>query len=612
MEKSNTLDALLKTPRLSQAMVSHDCAQVAWVWAGIGEHPDAYVARTDIVEAPRRLTDFGQKTSIISWTEDNQTLVVSHDYDGDERHRLYTVEVLTGTVTPLNEEHPEYFVRGGQITRDGRFLVYGANYDFETKQEIESTLVYKHDLVTGTRTVLARPEKPGYMWPELNQGGTHIIYERNDLHANGEQIWLVDIEGKEDREILNFGDDIKVSASWHPNGKEVVFLVEADTHRKVGLWKLSDSSIVWIQDDPTRNIEDAYVPTGSEQVLIDVLTHGEHTPILIDPATLEEETLQGLRTISPLGELAPRTWISLRYHSTLPTDLVVHRDSEIVRSLTRVFDRVEYAAEDLAKAEKYSWSGIDGLPIEGWLYQPKGTAVGTIVFVHGGPTYHSEDMWDLDIQYFVSEGFVVLDPNYRGSTGYGLAFEESIKEEGWGGKEQTDILLGIKSLIEDGIAEEGKVGITGTSYGGYSSWHAITHFKKEFIAAAIPICGMTDLVVDYESTRPDLRNYSEEMMGGSPTDVPLRYKNASPINFTENIEGKLLIVQGLQDPNVTMENVAVVEAKLQAEGILYEKLVFNDEGHGISNPANQKKLLQKSVAFFLEAFTSNEDSMRRK
>jgi dipeptidyl aminopeptidase/acylaminoacyl peptidase len=197
----------------------------------------------------------------------------------------------------------------------------------------------------------------------------------------------------------------------------------------------------------------------------------------------------------------------------------------------------------------------------------------------------------------------VLDPNYRGSTGFGLSFQELIKEEGWGGKEQNDIEEGIKLLIKNGIAEEGKVGIIGTSYGGYSSWFAITHFPRRYIAAAIPICGMTDLVVDYETTRPDLRGYSEAMMGGTPTQVPERYAKGSPINCIKNIEGNLLIVQGAKDPNVSPENVRAVEEVLQKEHIKYEKLVFADEGHGIAKPANQKTLLLRSVEFFTAAFS---------
>ncbi len=196
----------------------------------------------------------------------------------------------------------------------------------------------------------------------------------------------------------------------------------------------------------------------------------------------------------------------------------------------------------------------------------------------------------------------MLDPNYRGSTGFGLEFREEIKKDGWGSKEQDDIRTGIEALIAAGIAEAGKVGLTGTSYGGYSAWCAITRFPPDVLAASAPICGMTDLVVDYETTRPDLRPYSEEMMGGSPSDVPEVYHERSPINFVDNIKGRVLIVQGMQDPNVTPENVSAVTGALQKAGVEYELLAFDDEGHGIGKPKNQKVLYEHLHKFFKSAF----------
>jgi dipeptidyl aminopeptidase/acylaminoacyl peptidase len=116
---------------------------------------------------------------------------------------------------------------------------------------------------------------------------------------------------------------------------------------------------------------------------------------------------------------------------------------------------------------------------------------------------------------------------------------------------------------------------------------------------------MTDLVIDYETTRPDLRPFSAEMMGGTPEQVPGRFYNRSPIHFVQNITGKLLIVQGGQDPNVTPENVDAVVKALKQHGIPYELLNFRDEGHGIYKVKNQRRLYLRLVDFFERAF-SNE------
>jgi Dipeptidyl aminopeptidases/acylaminoacyl-peptidases len=106
--------------------------------------------------------------------------------------------------------------------------------------------------------------------------------------------------------------------------------------------------------------------------------------------------------------------------------------------------------------------------------------VGTVVDIHGGPTHHLENRFNPFVQYMLRRGFNVLQPNYRGSTGFGLRFQEAILKQGWGGAEQEDIASGIAFLIGKGIAEKGRVGVTGTSYGGYSSWWAITHIPPSW------------------------------------------------------------------------------------------------------------------------------------
>jgi dipeptidyl aminopeptidase/acylaminoacyl peptidase len=179
-----------------------------------------------------------------------------------------------------------------------------------------------------------------------------------------------------------------------------------------------------------------------------------------------------------------------------------------------------------------------------------------------------------------------------------LEFREAIKEDGWGGREQADIASGAEELIRLDLAYPGRIGITGTSYGGYSAWHQITHAPVELIAAAAPICGMTDLRVDYETTRPDLRPYSEEMIGGRPDQIPEKFAERSPINWLHQLRGKLLIVQGALDPNVTPENVRQVRVRLDSGRIPYELFVFDDEGHGIVKRDNQERLYRILADFF--------------
>lgn len=608
------LDALLSLPALYRPLVSDDGRWAAWTWFRAGPSADVYAAPTDGSQPPVRLTDSADDTILLGFTPDSRAVLVEQDKDGNERSRVYRIDLEAPlTMIPLTEDDPPYYLRGAELLPDGRTLIFGANYDHTTGQMIEQTWLYRQDLATGERRPIAQPEKATWLIPEVSPQGTRVIYMRKDLHASGQQWWLVDVDGQHDREIINFGADIKAFASWCPDGEQLVVTEDTSTHQRVGVYTIATGALRWLIDDPARTIEAAFVPRTSTTGEIVVVEVRDARPrcSLLHPDTGAETTLPtlpgNLFLIAPVGEGGD--WLANYYSAQHPVDLVrfhlptllADPDPRHFTSISRVWERTALTPADLTPAEDFRWRSVDGLDIQGWLYraqQPRGT----VVYVHGGPTAHSQDSINPQIQFYVRSGFNVLDPNYRGSTGFGLRFREAIREDGWGGREQDDIRAGIEALMAAGIAQPGKVGMTGTSYGGYSSWCGITRFPPEVLAASAPVCGMTDLVVDYETTRPDLRPYSEEMMGGTPAQIPEKYRERSPVHFVGNIKGRLLIVQGMQDPNVTPENVRAVAEALQAAGIEYGLLAFDDEGHGIIKPRNQKTLYLKLADFFSEAF----------
>ena len=579
---------------------------MAWSWSRLGPAADVFAAPTDRSQPPLRLTETVEgDTMVVSWSPQSDAILVSQDNNGDERVRLFLVRLADpGVMEPLTSARPNYYLRGGQLHKDDRWLIYVANLDAESGEEIETDRLYRHDLQTDERLVLARPKKGSIPWPELNRQGSHVLYSRNERHPAGQQIWLVDIDGHKDREILNFGPQNKVSASWFPDGRRVLFVADAESYRRLGVWSMDEESVCWLVEDPTRSIEYSFVPPNGEPVVVVGVEQARTKASLLDVQNGTETSLQHTRgNLVPLAQADNGAWICTHYDALHPVDLVRYGERGERASITGLSERID--EERLVAAEDFRWRSVDNLEVQGWLYRTRGEKLGTIVLVHGGPTSHAEDRFNAQIQYLASRGFDVLAPNYRGSTGFGLPFQESIKRDGWGGREQEDVRCGIEALIDANLAEPGRVGVTGTSYGGYSAWWALTHFEPEIVAAAAPICGMTDLAIDYYATRPDLRPYSEEMMGGSPKDVPDRYRKRSPINFVKNIEGDLLIVQGAKDPNVTPDNVHVVKKALQRENIPYELLTFEDEGHGIVRPKNLRVLYPRLADFFHNAFDTH-------
>jgi dipeptidyl aminopeptidase/acylaminoacyl peptidase len=606
------LHQLMTLPTVLEGKLSPDKRWVAFNWYRMHENIDVFLVPTDGSQLPIPLTHTPEFTELVSWTPDSRAVIVTEDHDGDEFARLFRVDIDHPLVMqPLTEDRPPYFVRGGMLHPDGKHLFYGANYDFASGMVIEATWIYRYDLDSGEQVPIVKPPIPNWTVPELNRPGTHLIYPRRGVNPSGRQYWLVDVDGRQDREILNFGEQVKVSADWHPDGEHIVFLSEStgktpQDYLSLGVYHWPTQSLRWLIDDPKRTIESTWV-TRDGLVVVDEMRDTNHLTTFLDIKTGLETPFPRLPgNLLPIGQALDGTWIALYYSATAPVELVRLPDrtkshDELI-SLTRVWEHTKISPSQLMPAEDFRWKSNDGLEVQGWLYRAKSNEKKAIVYIHGGPSWHSENKLNPQVQFYVSRGFNVLDVNYRGSTGFGLKYREAIKEDGWGGGEQVDIATGAQALVQAGLAEPGKVGVTGTSYGGYSAWFQITRYPPEIIGAAAPICGMTDLVVDYNTTRPDLRPLSEEMMGGRPDQIPERYFERSPINFVQDIRGKLLIIQGALDPNVSPENVRQVRERLEANRIPYKLLVFEDEGHGIGKPANQEELYPRVADFFEEAF----------
>lgn len=558
------------------------------------------------------LTDTPEFTFVTDISQDSKSVIVAEDKGRNERITLYQVYLDEPKIMhPLTEVEPNYFMRGGYFSPSGDTLIYSVNYDFDSNTETENFRVIVQDLSTGVKEEVARAEKPNYMVLAISSDGENILYSRMDEEPGGWQWWLVKPDGSDNREVINFGSKAKVFADWTYDG---LILFSTDTYEgmmwdSVGVGKYNPRTdrIDWLaKPDDELKFDRAFVPKESQHVVMTQERDARSKPYIYD---LKTSTM--VKTTPTRGNLIPITpvekgeWLGIFYSSLNPSEIVRFNiqmaEPDHFTFLTNLLGKSGICSKDLTPAEDFQWVSVDGTLIHGWLYKSKRFNGKTIVYIHGGPTAHSEDAINNQIQYFCSAGFNVLDPNYRGSTGYGVDFRELIKADGWGSKEQEDIRTGIQALIDQKVSNPNKVGITGTSFGGYSSWWAITNFPPNIVAASAPICGMTDLVLDYETTRPDLKPYSEEMMGGSPMEVPERYYERSPINFIQNIKGRVLIVQGLKDPNVTPANVSEVEKRLKENRIEYEKLVFDDEGHGIVKAKNRKALYKRLSKFFNQA-----------
>src|SRR5882724_4619807 len=331
--------------------VSPDGRWVAWTWLGRDPVACVYAAPTDGSAPPRRLTAGPHDAAVESWSADSRLLILALTDGGDEKVRLHMVPV-EGGVAPrlLTDPAPDYYITGGDLHPNGRWLIYAANTDHDGRP-IEATRIHRQDIETGERIVLARPRGPAYARPRLNAPGTHVAYGRCDLHPAGQTLWLVDIEGKRDEEILALADLDRISATWSPDGAQLVVLHETIDRARVGLWRLSDRRLQWLVDDPRRNVESARWPQGSDEILVGEASDAVPHFSLLDPLTGRERPF--VEQLKPLAPVGRGRWIARHGHARQPVELATFAADapRTAASLSSLWTESELRPADLAAPE---------------------------------------------------------------------------------------------------------------------------------------------------------------------------------------------------------------------------------------------------------------------
>ena len=162
----------------------------------------------------------------------------------------------------------------------------------------------------------------------------------------------------------------------------------------------------------------------------------------------------------------------------------------------------ELSSEEFVMPEEIVYAGMDGVGVPALLFRPKQTPAPAVVMIHGGPNWHYSAEWNAEMAHFASRGYVVLCPNYRGSTGYGRDWQYAARFD-MGGVDTRDVAAGAKYLIESGLAIENKIAVTGRSHGGYLTMTCLTQFPELWCAGSAVVPFMNWLK-SHEESREDL------------------------------------------------------------------------------------------------------------
>lgn len=284
-----------------------------------------------------------------------------------------------------------------------------------------------------------------------------------------------------------------------------------------------------------------------------------------------------------------------------PRDVWILRETsgkQVGQQLTHLHPHAAEIA--IGETSVLHWPGADGCEMQGLLIKPVGYQAGqccpVVMWVHGGPTgisasrYYASFGWN---QLLAAAGYAVFLPNYRGSTGWGLEFAESNIGD-MGGKDFEDMLLGIDSLIESGIADPQRLAIAGWSYGGFTAAWAVSQTDR--FKAAVMGAGISHWLSFHGKS--SLADWDAIHYAESPYELTGRFQKFSPLSYHKNLSTPTLILHGAEDQDVPVEQSFLFYRALQDKRVPAELIVYPREDHAIKERTHLLDMSRRVLVWF--------------
>jgi dipeptidyl aminopeptidase/acylaminoacyl peptidase len=260
---------------------------------------------------------------------------------------------------------------------------------------------------------------------------------------------------------------------------------------------------------------------------------------------------------------------------------------------------------DLVKPELVTYKAHDGLELSGWLYRPTGVtgAAPYVLSFHGGPEGQERPGFRSDYQALVASGIGVFAPNVRGSAGFGKKFVNmdngALRVEG-----VKDIKASVDYLVQNGIADPKRLGITGGSYGGYMTMAGVTEFPELF-AAGVNLFGIVNFATFFKHSEPWMAAISTVEYGDPATQADM-LAQLSPIHKLDKIKAAMMVQHGANDTNVPVVEAEQIVENLKSRKVPVEYILFPDEGHGWRKVPNRIRSTKEMVEFFSKHLKARE------
>jgi len=372
----------------------------------------------------------------------------------------------------------------------------------------------------------------------------------------------------------------------------MVSSVGAETARLVRIDTSTGAEEV-LAADPQADVSAVQIDPETREPQIVVVLRDRSEYIVLDPSVADDVTaIRALHHGDPnfvSADDADRTWLIAFTNDTGPVPYFAYDRTR--RQGSFLFEHQPALSRyTLAPMVPFSFQARDGLVIHGYATFPPDTPMAglpTVLNVHGGPWARDAWGYDPEAQWLANRGYLCLEVNFRGSTGYGKAFVNAGDRE-WGAKMQDDLTDAVAHAVAEGWSDPKRVAIYGGSYGGYAALAGAT-FTPGIYCCAVDIVGPSNLKTLIETVPPywaPMIAQFHRRVGDPEKDVEFLWSR-SPLSRADQISIPLLIAQGANDPRVKQAESEQIVAALKEAGIEHEYMLFPDEGHGFAKPENR-------------------------
>jgi dipeptidyl aminopeptidase/acylaminoacyl peptidase len=569
-----------------------------------------------------QLTNSENGESNPRWLPDGRILFSSNRDDGNA---LWVISPRGGEAVRFIEH--EDAPSNGAISDDWSMLAFTRQTDRPDEKEWEERVknrddgyyaekkltwsqIHVYDIETGDTVQITEGEFD-HQGPTWSPDGQWIAFTSNRTgtqmgdpdRSDNTDLFVIPADGGEPRRLTtNPGPDR--GPEFSPDGSRIAFsmvllenhgasqsdlaVVPAAGGEPVNLTANFDYSVGGIDWSPDgRTIYFSAAQGLTSQLYKVSAAGGEITPVLP-----EDENVYG---VADRTEDFSKWLITSTNLSDRGSVFIADNDGRNMRLLFRENDgMVDY---EIAQARTLTWEGADGWEIEGVLTLPVGYVEGEsyplILQVHGGPHGRFSKTFSNGAQIWAARGYAVLQGNPRGSSGRTLEFSTANVED-WGGKDFEDIMKGVDTVIDMGVADPERMAVMGGSYGGFMTFWTVTQTDR--FKAAIGHAGISDWYSFYGQT--DIPYLLQFGFGGTPWETEDVYNRWSPIQYAEDVTTPLLITHGEEDRRVPISQAEQYYRSLKKMGKTVEFLRFPREGHGIGEPRHRIFLDREQEAWF--------------